>query len=361
MVTPYTDSATPMDDPVTWFLRVDDTRIRGPVPLATLREWAEEGSITAEDEVSADARVWQPAATLPALAMEWVADLGGGHTYGPINVQAARNLVERGILKQDSVLRRRPMRSALAAPSHVPAVAPAAPRAPIMTGNGDENRIGRLEYELRAMHAELARLQSHPVPTAEPTARGLTATNQPTTVAIDTLYDKVERTEKMLEHLVASRHEIEVHDAYPLAPHPRNLPVAPRRLPRAPLIDDRIYAQEDAEEMRELARTRRFHVQTFRWNIINSSMVIGTGVIVGAIGFMLENDPVSYTGLVLAFLGVTYFGIAMLLLLGRKVAAWAHLVIVRDPANNEDGQPLRGALNITFYWFNRQFRGRPPE
>jgi hypothetical protein len=95
-----------------------------------------------------------------------------------------------------------------------------------------------------------------------------------------------------------------------------------------------------------------------RWNVINSSLVIGTGVTVGAIGMILEVEPVQITGLVLSLLGLTYFGIAMILLLARTLATWAHLVVVRETETADAAPSLRGALNITIYWFNRRFRGR---
>ncbi len=316
----------PPADPPIWFLKVDESQIRGPVTLATLRQWAEEGTLNAGDQISSDARTWQPAATVAALEMDWVADLGGGHSYGPFNIVATRLLVERGILMPDSVLRRSPMHH----PSATPSTAPTESTSSAATAVG--SRVGQLEGEVHALRRELSELHGMRDGGFSISGRSLTDTRP---------------------HSAEPR-------PLPIHVEPRQTGFSVARRPPLQIVEED-YVLERPEDVREMARTRRFRVQTLRWNIINSSLVIGTGVTVGAIGVILEVEPVHYTGVVLSFLGLAYFGLAMLLLLCRKVATWANLSVVRDATAPEEGHPLRGALNITFVWFNRKFRSRDPQ
>ncbi|MCE9616718.1 MAG: DUF4339 domain-containing protein [Lentisphaerae bacterium] len=359
-----------------WFLRVDDNQIRGPVSLSTLRQWAESGTLGAGDLISPDAKSWQPAATVQGLEMEWLADLDNGESYGPFNIKAIRQLVERGILRPDSVLHRRSESTRLDTGSGTePApLTTVSPRQGTHATKPADERVVNLERELRDLRAQLAGVQRvHLAPShTGPDRRALTDTGNQGTAAIDRLYDKVQHTEDMLQRLLQAEEQVNAQESSA----ERNLPTAspaahratawqansrPGMVRRRPLVmesDDDMEWELPANP-RELARTRRFRAQTLRWNVINSSLVIGTGVTVGAVGIMLGVEPVQYTGVVLSFLGIVYFGVAMLLLLTRKLSNWGHLSVIKESAPSEEGHPLRGAMNISIYWFNRKFRAPP--
>ena len=383
---------SPADADGHWFLKVDENQIRGPVPFDTLREWAEAGSLKADEEISRDGRTWQTAASLPTLELEWIANIGGGEQYGPFNLLAAPQLVARGILKPDSVLRR----EVAAAPQQVPPVAPAAARRPrtappprypgSRAALSDGTRMSQLESELSGLHAELTELQQQRLQADRqaPDARALTATaprRDDLTERIDQIYEKAHRAETMLQHLAqkeASRDdaslpaltaertsEPERQDPL-LIPASRITTLANRRRPMPILYADEGNAQEEyemsrPERVRELARTRRFRVQTLRWNVINSSLVIGTGSTVGAISYMLvgEAHPVTWTGLILAGIGCVHFLFTMLIWMGSRLINWTNVSVVSDTEAMTSGRPVHGMLNVTVFWFKRRFGSRP--
>ncbi len=91
----------------TWYARLPDGSVYGPVDLPTLCQWAAESRIAPGHEVSPDGHNWQPAESLPTLKMEWFAHLPNGRTYGPFNVRAVPVLVEAGLLSADATLSHR--------------------------------------------------------------------------------------------------------------------------------------------------------------------------------------------------------------------------------------------------------------
>jgi hypothetical protein len=352
-----------------WFLRLDALHVRGPIGLATLREWAERGALSPLEEVSRDGHHWQRAHTIPDLDMVWEADLAGGQTYGPFNILAARHLTERGILKPDSVLRRvEAATTAAGTPAAEAAPAAVSADAPRNTP-GVTDRVVHIEHELRTLRRDLASLQRAPVYAPGPSARPLAAsTPDATSVAAGRVAEKIHRTEALLQQLVQERSETgESRDGWshqqsaaqrgPLG----SSPVQATRQDLASLHEDG-YVIWKPEDVRELARVRRFTVSTLRWNVINSSLVIGTGVTVGALGVILEQEPVHYTGLVLSVMGLLYFAAVMLMMLAQKLPTWISVAMPHEEgAEPLDGHPVRGVLSITIYWLNRKFRPRPPQ
>lgn len=375
MTQTHTEPDAPAGAGDVWFLRLDAMHVRGPITLATLREWAERGALSPLEEVSRDGHQWQRAYSLPALDMVWEADLAGGQTYGPFNILAARHLTERGILKPDSVLRR-VAAGADGVPATPAAAEAATPPAALPAVDGPRNtpdetdRIVYIEHELRTLRRDLASLQRTPVYAPGPSGRALTAsTPDAATVAAGRVAEKIHRTEALLQQLVQERTEAtETAEAWS---HPgatptergatagRHAPVTRQDL--ASLHEDG-YIIWKPEDVRELARVRRFAVSTLRWNVINSSLVIGTGVTVGALGVILEQEPVHYTGLVLSLMGLLYFVGVMLMMLVQKLPTWISVAMPQEEGGpSYDGHPVRGVLSITVYWFNRKFRPRPPQ
>lgn len=79
-----------------WYLKQPDGQVYGPHDEDTLRQWAADGRIGAEDLISQDQGHWYPAADLTALDMEWLVRLPDGSLYGPLHIQALPVLVQSG-------------------------------------------------------------------------------------------------------------------------------------------------------------------------------------------------------------------------------------------------------------------------
>ena len=94
------------EEEANWFLKVNDL-IYGPITLSTLCDWAAQGRITAENQVSSNRKDWVAAETVPDLKMEWTVELKDGKTYGPFPLLSAPNLVSRGILETSAILSNR--------------------------------------------------------------------------------------------------------------------------------------------------------------------------------------------------------------------------------------------------------------
>ncbi|TFH15372.1 MAG: hypothetical protein E4H02_08010, partial [Lentisphaerales bacterium] len=85
-----------------WQLKIADGSVYGPIDLATLKDWAEQGRIAPGDEISQDKEKWSKAEELGDLAMQWVIDVGDGSTYGPVNIHAIVDLVQDGTVKRQA-------------------------------------------------------------------------------------------------------------------------------------------------------------------------------------------------------------------------------------------------------------------
>ena len=90
-----------------WWVRVGRDACFGPVPFATLQDWARDGRIDPASEVSSDYQRWRPAISFPALEMEWIASLPDGRYYGPIHRDALNELLATGGLPADTMVFRR--------------------------------------------------------------------------------------------------------------------------------------------------------------------------------------------------------------------------------------------------------------
>lgn len=327
-----------------WFLRRSEDEIRGPVDTETLREWAESGEIAAGQEVSLDCKEWHPVETLPALDMTWTAEVKDGSEIGPFNILAASRLVEKGILESDSVIRK-----------HEPQVEEDSSAAGSMEDNPEvQNRIGHLEDELDQLRRQLKDMTARE---EEP---------EPSRALTDTARSAVTRDEPV--DMLAHR-EDETAVGPDVLPAPRSRDAGQEwrlgsalyaRPEKYPVEEPGSFLIEDSDELRAMARTRRFRAHALRWNAIASSVILGTGVTLGSLGYMLDYTPLQFSGVIIAFAGLAYLIVAtVLLLMGFFVSRLAMQVSAHESVAVEDEQaPPSGALNITIYWFNRTFRSR---
>ncbi len=90
-----------------WFIRIDNGDTYGPVDLKTLQEWASQGRVDPNNEVSEDQESWQRAESLPELEMDWMAELEDGTIYGPFNIDLAPELANSGVLPDNATLKHR--------------------------------------------------------------------------------------------------------------------------------------------------------------------------------------------------------------------------------------------------------------
>lgn len=152
-----------------WYLKkADGQTVYGPVDEKNLEAWAADGRVAPDDQVSADRREWKPAPAVPALKMEWVAQLPGGKQFGPVPSQAFRELIRLGELKPDT-----PVRSAksgqtttvcaLMAGDEKPSAAELKWKAEAETARKAaaeaEERAGRAAAELKSAQETLARTE----------------------------------------------------------------------------------------------------------------------------------------------------------------------------------------------------------
>lgn len=90
-----------------WFMRIDDGDIYGPVDISTLKEWSEQGRIQPENEISQDQQNWILAEELPELEMDWLTELSDESIFGPFNIHLLDELISRGVLSEQSILKNR--------------------------------------------------------------------------------------------------------------------------------------------------------------------------------------------------------------------------------------------------------------
>ncbi len=82
-----------------WLMRNEAGRIFGPVPLATLIDWANDNRIAPTFKISSDDGVsWIQSAEVSELGMKWFADVAPGNTYGPVPKAAIESLIKEGAI-----------------------------------------------------------------------------------------------------------------------------------------------------------------------------------------------------------------------------------------------------------------------
>ncbi|MFT5239227.1 MAG: hypothetical protein ACI9OU_000893 [Candidatus Promineifilaceae bacterium] len=87
-----------------WFLRLDDGKVFGPVPLTELLEWAVDCRIGPEHQVSLDKKEWKRASEVDDLRMQWKVKLEDGDIFGPVNLFAVSQLIQDGVVVSDPAL-----------------------------------------------------------------------------------------------------------------------------------------------------------------------------------------------------------------------------------------------------------------
>ncbi len=88
-----------------WFLKTNNNSVFGPVDRATLQAWAQQGRIAPGNQVSTDKKKWENAKSVPFLEMQWVVQLPGGTEYGPLNINALKELVQDGTVPVSAIIK----------------------------------------------------------------------------------------------------------------------------------------------------------------------------------------------------------------------------------------------------------------
>ncbi|NQU41489.1 MAG: hypothetical protein HQ523_16190, partial [Lentisphaerae bacterium] len=89
------------------YVRVSDSMTYGPVALDTVSQWAAQGRVTSESEISFDQKRWVRADSIPELGLDWITISEGVDGFGPFNLQALSQLVRRGIVAPEAQLKHR--------------------------------------------------------------------------------------------------------------------------------------------------------------------------------------------------------------------------------------------------------------
>lgn len=85
-----------------WYLKKADGGIYGPATLSDIRQWAADGRIAPEDDLSEDQASWRPAPSIPEMEMNYEVILEDGSRYGPVHVMALRELMLDGSISAAS-------------------------------------------------------------------------------------------------------------------------------------------------------------------------------------------------------------------------------------------------------------------
>lgn len=90
------------DEHASWFVRKPDGSVFGPASLAALKQWAADGRIGPDDDLSEDRAHWQPAPALSPLDMSWSIRLNEEGFFGPFHLMALTSIVEEAHLSYSS-------------------------------------------------------------------------------------------------------------------------------------------------------------------------------------------------------------------------------------------------------------------
>jgi hypothetical protein len=85
--------------------------------MDTVCQWAAQGRVTSESEVSFNRQDWVRADSIPELELDWVAASDNADDFGPFNLQALSQLVRRGIVTPDARLKHRETDESLDVPA----------------------------------------------------------------------------------------------------------------------------------------------------------------------------------------------------------------------------------------------------
>ncbi len=88
-----------------WFVKKEDGSSFGPIEMTELREWAAEGRVAPEDQISVDQNNWSPSHENRELHMDWTIEFEDGSTYGPIHLLAFADFIDEGVIGLDSEIK----------------------------------------------------------------------------------------------------------------------------------------------------------------------------------------------------------------------------------------------------------------
>ena len=91
-----------MDESRKWFLKTENGQVYGPVGMASLVQWANDGRIEPSARVSTDRNSWSPVSRLPELGLHWLVEVDVGKVYGPFTKSVVRRLVADGTVAPSS-------------------------------------------------------------------------------------------------------------------------------------------------------------------------------------------------------------------------------------------------------------------
>lgn len=84
-----------------WKIRDPEGNFFGPATMETLKQWARDGRLAADQSISDDDLVWRPVDTFPELEMDWAAELAPGKFFGPVHHDAMGEFIRSGDVTED--------------------------------------------------------------------------------------------------------------------------------------------------------------------------------------------------------------------------------------------------------------------
>ena len=84
-----------------WKIRDAEGNFFGPATMETLRTWARDGRLAADQSISADGDSWTPVDTIEELEMDWAAELAPGKFFGPVHRDAMKEFIRSGDVAED--------------------------------------------------------------------------------------------------------------------------------------------------------------------------------------------------------------------------------------------------------------------
>ena len=85
-----------------WYVRHPDGEVYGPFVLDELIRQAAEFRVAPDYKVSTNKKDWFLASDLEPLGMNWVVRMPDGSDYGPVHLNALREMVQEGHLDNDA-------------------------------------------------------------------------------------------------------------------------------------------------------------------------------------------------------------------------------------------------------------------
>jgi len=84
-----------------WKIRDAEGNFFGPATMETLKKWARDGRLAADQSISDDDKTWRPVDSFPELGMDWAAELAPGKFFGPVHRDAMGEFIRSGDVSED--------------------------------------------------------------------------------------------------------------------------------------------------------------------------------------------------------------------------------------------------------------------